>query len=250
MTVSRDIARALDPVAFARACRIDPDPWQATLLLARPKRTLILASRQVGKTLTTALMALHRAAYEAGSLIVVVSPSQRQSAEMLRTIRLLHSRLDDAPELGAESVLKIELKNKSRILALPGTEKTIRGLGGASLLVVDECARCEESLLAAIRPMIATRPDAGLIFLSTPAGRRGFFFESWQNGGDDWHRVRVLASDCPRISPEFLAEERKNLGPTVFASEYGLEFTDTTEAMFLSATIEAAFEDFPPLWRS
>jgi hypothetical protein len=43
---------------------------------------------------------------------------------------------------------------------------------------------------------------------------------------------------------------KKNLGPTVFASEYGLEFTDTTEAMFLSATIEAAFEDFPPLWRS
>jgi hypothetical protein len=186
--------------------------------------------------------------YEPGALVVVVSPSQRQSAEMLRTVKLMHSKLDGAPELGAESVLKLELPNGSRILALPGSEKTVRGFAGASLVVADECARIPDDMLAAISPMIATRSDAALIFLSTPAGRRGFFYEAWENGGDDWHRVKVKADECPRISKEFLAEELRNLGPTVFSQEYGLEFVETSDAMFLTAAIEAAFEDFPPLW--
>jgi hypothetical protein len=244
-----DLARALDPVAFARDCGIVCDPWQADLLRTKPKRCLILASRQVGKTTCTALKALHRGLYEPGALIVIVSPSQRQSAEMLRTIRQLHAKLNDAPELGAESVLKVEFANGSRILALPGTERTVRGLAAASLIIVDECARVEDNLLAAIRPMMATKSDAALIFLSTPAGRRGIFFEAWHSGGDEWHRVMVRAEDCPRISAEFLAEERRQLGPTQYAAEYLLEFCDTSDAMFLSATIDAAFEDFPAIWR-
>src|SRR5512142_2985339 len=110
-----DLARALDPALVACDCGITPDDWQRDLLRAMPKRALLLCSRQSGKTTTTAIMALHRALYEPNALVVVVSPSQRQSAEMLRTIRLLHSKLDGAPALGAESVLKIEMANGSRI---------------------------------------------------------------------------------------------------------------------------------------
>jgi hypothetical protein len=46
-------------------------------------------------------------------------------------------------------------------------------------------------------------PRGRLIALSTPFGRRGFFFEAW-TGPEDWHRVKVSASDCPRTSKEFL----------------------------------------------
>ena len=74
------------------------------------------------------------------------------------------------------------------------------------------------------------------------------FFEAWENGGNDWHRVKVAADQCPRISAEFLAEELRNLGPTEFSQEYGLQFIETSDSMFLSTTIENAFEDFPPLW--
>lgn len=157
-----------------------------------PKRALLLCSRQSGKTTTTALMALHRALYQASALIVVVSPSQRQSAEMLRTIKLLHSNLDGAPGLASESVLKIEFANGSRILALAGTEKTVRGFAGASLVVIDEAARVEDELLAAVRPMLATS-DGSLIALSAPAGKRGWFFESWIGNDPAWHRIRVYA---------------------------------------------------------
>jgi hypothetical protein len=99
------------------------------------------------------------------------------------------------------------MENSSRILALPGTEKTIRGYAKADLVVIDEAARVEDELLAAVRPMLATSEGGGrLIALTTPAGKRGWFFEAW-TGTEPWTRVCVTAEDCPRISKEFLAEE-------------------------------------------
>src|SRR6267378_3431158 len=126
------LARALDPVSLALDVGITPDPWQAELLRTRPRRSLLLCSRQSGKSTVTALTALWQAVYEPG-LVVIVSPSQRQSAEMFRTLMLFHAKLSGAPALVGESVLKAEFANGSRILALPGTEKTVRGLANVSL---------------------------------------------------------------------------------------------------------------------
>jgi Terminase large subunit, T4likevirus-type, N-terminal len=249
MLIACDFARAVDPVLLATDCGITPDPWQADLLRAAPRRGLLLASRQSGKTTATSILALHRALYTPDALIVIVSPSQRQSAEMLRTIRLLHSKLDDAPALDTESVLKIEFRTGSRIMALPGTSDTIRGLAGAALVVIDEAARVDDELLAAVRPMLATNAAGSLIALTTPAGRRGWYYEAWHNGDPMWHRVRVSADQCPRISKEFLAEELKELGPSRFAEEYQLEFIDSNTAAFNTTLIEQVFtSEVKPLW--
>jgi hypothetical protein len=247
--IARDLARSLDPVLFAQDCGITPDPWQADLLRNSAPRALLLCSRQSGKTTTTSLIALHCAVYIPGALVVVVSPSQRQSAEMLRTIKGLHAKLDGAPALASESVLKIELANGSRILALPGTEKTIRGLAGAALVIIDEAARVEDELLAAVRPMLATNAAGRLIALTTPNGKRGFFYEAWHGDPDAWHRVRVAAEDCPRISPAFLAEELRELGPTRYSEEYGLAFVDSEASAFPTTIIDRAFtSEVLPLW--
>jgi hypothetical protein len=248
MSIGRDLARNLDPVLFAEDCGITPDPWQADLLRSSAPRALLLCSRQSGKTTTTSLIALHCAVYTPGALVVVVSPSQRQSAEMLRTIKGLHAKLDGAPALMSESVLKVELANGSRILALPGTEKTIRGLAGAALVIIDEAARVDDELLAAVRPMLATNAAGRLIALTTPAGKRGFFYEAW-HGDNSWHRVRVAAEDCPRISPAFLAEELRELGPIRYSEEYGLQFVDSLTSAFPTTIIDRAFtSEVRPLW--
>jgi hypothetical protein len=226
------LARALDPVSLALDVGITPDPWQAELLRTRPRRSLLLCSRQSGKTTATALTALWTAIYEAPALVIICSPSQRQSIETLRSLMLYHSKLQGAPALNGESVLKAQFSNGSRILALPGTEKTVRGLAGAALVIIDEAARVDDELLAAVRPMLATSEGGGrLIALTTPAGKRGWFFEAWIGTGD-WTRVRVPATDCPRISAEFLADEMKELGPMAFSEEYCLEFRDDSESVF------------------
>jgi hypothetical protein len=249
MTMALEIARMMDPVLFAQDAGITPDAWQAKLLRDRPRRSLLLCSRQSGKSTVTALMALWSAIFEAPSLVVLFSPSQRQSAELFRTVMQFHAKLEGAPKLSAESVLKAEMENGSRILALPGTEKTVRGYAKADLVVIDEAARVEDELIAAVRPMMATTEGGGrLIALSTPAGKRGWFFESW-TGTEQWNRVRVTAEDCPRISKEFLAEELSELGQQRFSEEYGLAFLDPDEAVFSTAIIDAAFtNEVKPLW--
>ena len=96
--------------------------------------------------------------------------------------------------------------------------------------------------------MLAT-VNGSLLMLSTPAGKRGQFFKSWTEGGEDWRRVRVSASECPRLSKEFLAEELRELGPTMFKQEYELEFLSDAEALFNFNIIAAAFTDeVRPLW--
>src|SRR5262249_18822444 len=96
-------------------------------------------------------------------------------------------------------------------------------------------------------PMLATS-GGRLIMLSTPFGKRGVFFEAW-HGSDSWHRVRVAASEGPRISQAFLDEELAELGAQRFSEGYSLEFLDSTEAVFPVGIIDAAFdENEKPLW--
>jgi Terminase large subunit, T4likevirus-type, N-terminal len=245
--IARDLARAFDQALIAADCGLTLDQWQADLMRSTAPRVLMLCARQVGKSTVAALIALATAVTQVGALILLVSPSQRQSGELFRTVMRHLRELPGTPEIRAESALRLELANGSRVVALPGDERTIRGFAGAALVVLDEAARIEDELIAAVRPMLATS-GGRLIMLSTPFGKRGVFYEAW-HGSDSWHRVKIAATDCPRISKEFLEEELAELGQQRFSEEYGLEFLENTEAVFPTGIIDAAFTDEEkPLW--
>jgi Terminase large subunit, T4likevirus-type, N-terminal len=248
--LSRDLARALDPVILAADCGITCDEWQARALRLQAKRSLWLCSRQTGKSTTAALMALHKALYEPGSLLLCLSPSLRQSQELFRVFLIYyHSLKSSVPELASESALRCEFKNGSRVLSLPGTEKTVRGYAAASLVIIDEACRVADDLLAAIKPTLATS-NGNIVALSTPAGRAGWYYELWTNTDPAWDRVMIRATDCPRISRAFLDQELKDLGPSKYSQEYDLEFVDSETAAFMGELIEAAFSDqVRPLWQ-
>src|SRR5215469_3516210 len=194
--MAKDLARALDPVLIASDCGISLDDWQADLMRSTAPRVLLLCARQTGKSTVSGLIALATAIRQAGALVLLVSPSQRQSGELFRSVMRHLRALENAPQITAESALRLELANGARIVALPGDERTIRGFAGAALIVLDEAARIEDELIAAVRPMLATS-GGRLIMLSTPFGKRGVFYEAW-HGSDSWHRVKIAATDCPR----------------------------------------------------
>src|SRR5262249_45002526 len=155
---------------------------------------LILASRQVGKSSVISVLALHTAVFRPGSLVLLLSPSQRQSAEIFRKLLDAYRVLgEDAPSV-AESTLMLQLANGSRVVSLPGKEESIRSFSSVSLLVIDEAARVSDALYRSVRPMLAVS-GGKLVALSTPFGKRGFFYEEWHGGGP-WHRVRVTADQC------------------------------------------------------
>lgn len=234
-----DLLAAMDPVTFAERAGIVPDAWQADVLRSRHKRLLLNCSRQSGKSTTTALLALHQATYVPSSLILLLSPSLRQSAELFRTLARLHSATGATIPSTAESKLRLELENGSRVISLPASEATIRGYAGVALLVIDEAARVNDALYSSVRPMLATS-NGRLVALSTPYGRRGWWSDAWHSS-HDWKRVHITAEQCPRITPAFLAEEREQLGAWWFTQEYFGEFLDAETSVFSSEDIGRMF---------
>lgn len=227
----RIFAEMLDPVVLARRLGIEPDPWQTEVLRSDHDRIILNCCRQSGKSTTTSILALHTAIYQAPSLVLLLSPSMRQSSELFRKVSGLYQQTSESMPAAAESALRMELANGSRIVSLPGKEATIRGYSGVDLLVIDEASRVEDALYQAVRPMLATS-GGRLALLSTPFGRRGFFYETWQGPGDGWLKVKATARDCPRISAEFLSQERAELGDWVFDQEYMAEFRENEAAVF------------------
>jgi hypothetical protein len=237
-----------DPVELFRAIAGEPDAWQAAVLASNAWRLLLLCCRQAGKSSVSAVLATHRALAVPGSLVLLVSPSLRQSGELFRKCLEAYSAAGRPVSADAETRLQLELANGSRIISLPGKEATIRGYSGVDLLLVDEASRVPDELMASVRPMLAVSRGR-LVALSTPWGRRGHFFEAWEHGGTDWERFEVNAHQCPRISASFLEAERRALGDLAFRSEYLVEFADTEDQAFRSEDIDAALDHtIAPLW--
>jgi len=222
----------LDASLFVRECLgWTPDERQTELLRVSPRRCLLNCTRQWGKSTVTAAKAVHTAFFAAGSLTLVVSPSARQSGEFLRKASEFLKRLDIAPRGDGDHEMSLLLPNGSRIVGLPGREKTVRGFSSVALLLVDEAARAPEDLYLAVRPMVAVG-GGGIWLMSTPNGRRGFFFEAWEKGGTDWVRIAVPATECARIPASHLEEERATMNERWFRQEYLCEFVEAEESLF------------------
>lgn len=241
MDVTRDLAIALDPSLLMRLLNIEPDEWQAQVLRSASQRILLNCCRQSGKSTVSATLAVHTALYQPGALVLLLSPTLRQSQELFRkclnVYRLVAS--DIPPE--SETKLTLELGNGSRIVSLPGKETTIRGFSGVSLIIVDEAARVPDELYYSVRPMLAVS-NGRLVALSTPFGTRGWWYEAWRSD-EPWERYTITAEQCPRISPEFLAEEKRALGEWWFRQEYFCEFLDAETQAFSREMIEGAFTE-------
>jgi Terminase large subunit, T4likevirus-type, N-terminal len=249
--IATDMAIALDPALLMGLAGMPPDPWQVAVMRSAAKRRLLNCSRQSGKSSVTSCLAVYEAIYRAPSLTLLLSPTQRQSGLLFRkckdVIAALGQALGKPVPVAQESALQMELQNGSQIVSLPGKEETIRGYSSVSLLVIDEAARVSDDLVSSVRPMLAVS-GGQLIMLSTPWGKRGTFFEAWENG-IEWERTRITALDVPRISPEFLEEERRGIGDYFFDQEYMCIFRETSDQVFTHEEIEGmANDDLKPMF--
>jgi Terminase large subunit, T4likevirus-type, N-terminal len=229
-----------DPACILADAGMAPDPWQAELLRCTADRVLLLCSRQAGKSMTAAAEALRTALLEPPALILLLSPTQRQSAEIFRAkfLELYRPWRKVVPPL-RETALTLDLNNGSRVISLPESEGGIRCYSSVSLLVIDEASRVADDLYRAVRPMLAVS-HGRLMALSTPFGMRGWFHEEWTSARM-WERVRVTASQCPRIDAAFLDEERQSLGERWFRQEYLCSFESCVDQVFSEETIQKMF---------
>ena len=91
--VPRPVSRAtaqicregMDAVGFCSTrLGIEPDARQREILLCGAKRVILNCARQFGKSTMTAALAVFRAMSKPEQMILFASPSERQSAELLR----------------------------------------------------------------------------------------------------------------------------------------------------------------------
>lgn len=249
MRISDYLAGGLDPVALMRQVGMQPDPWQARVLRSNAMRVLLLCARQTGKSSVAAVMAVHTAVFEPGALVLLLSPSMRQSQELFRRCLAVYRALGRPLPIESETTMALALETGSRIISLPGGEGTIRGFSAVRLLLVDEAAQVSDDSYYAARPMVGVS-GGRIVLMSTPAGRRGFFYDAVV-GESSWEQTRVPASECPRLRPEFLTEERLTMGDWRYSQEYQLAFVDDEESVFSEAALAAAFSgDVEPLWEA
>jgi hypothetical protein len=229
----------------------NPDPWQTDCLRCSDRRLLMLSCRQAGKSLVAGALALREALLNSGATVLLLAPVQRQAVECLHDkVFRLWGGLGRPLAGETENATRLQLSNGSRIIALPGEEKNIRGFASVSLLVIDEAARVPDALYAGVRPMLAASRGK-LLCLSSAWGRQGWFYEAWANGGADWRRVSVKAADVGRIDPDFLAEERRVLGERVYSREYENVFSSGDDAYFDYDSVQRALQATggePPLF--
>ena len=247
-----------DPVIFANEILVSwlggvPDAVQSKILRSRSRQIICNCHRQWGKSSIIAIKALHKGLYHSNSLILVASPTENQSKEMFLKI-INASIMIEGLEKTEDSKSRMTLSNGSRIVTLPGTEKSVRGYTSPDLIIIDEASRALEELYVAIRPMMLMS-HGQLILISTPHGKQGFFHDVWSHHGetdpngngmmkmqDGWERYRVRATKNKRVTKEWLQNERDQMTERAFEQEYLCGFVETEEQVFPYELIQSMFD--------
>ncbi|HRY53008.1 MAG TPA: hypothetical protein P5142_00190 [Spirochaetia bacterium] len=171
-------------------------PWQAAVLDDPSPFIVIDGARQGGKSTVVVKPAAHSAKYYPGSLTVIAAATESQAIEDMMKLKVFMGFDPEYPEIIRSSDSLILLSNDSRIIVVAATEKSARGFSqydqGPRLIIIDEASRIEEIVYtSAVLPMLTDNPEATLYVISTPHGRKGFFFDSMQDPSASRYHIRA-----------------------------------------------------------
>lgn len=218
----------------------------------------LICGRRAGKSIVTALIAVYATtcrSYKrmAGELLVfmVIAANRKQArviksyiAGMLRVIGSLEELIED------ETQDAIVLTNGIRIEITTASFRTIRGytcIGACCDEIAfwqsDESLNPDSEILAALRPAMATQPEAILICLTSPYARRGEVWKAYQRHfGKDASPVLVVKADTRTLNPEVpqaFIDQAYADDPAHAAAEYGAEFRVDVESFVSLEVVEA-----------
>jgi hypothetical protein len=210
-------------VDLAAEVGVSLDTWQREALTTKVHDLLLLVTRQGGKGEVATFLALEQAVNVPGSTTVIVSRAERQAKRLLRRIKRKFRQLASVPKIITDNQYEIGLQNGAEILALPGSEETIRGIDAVHLLIIDEAALVSEDLFNGVYPMLAST-DGRCVAMSSARGARGWFWREYVGTDPDWHRTKITWKDIPRFKPGWIERTRRRMGELMFAQEFECEF--------------------------
>ena len=225
------------------------------------------SGRQVGKTMSTAVKAIHFAFFAPLMLktvkhectIVIAAPTQNQAGIMYDRIRSLimnNSFLKGYVVRNTQTELWVNFLDNtgmSKIVTRATGEKgtTLRGYS-PHCIIADECSFIKTDILKAFLPSgMATQARVWLT--STPFSKSGYFYEACQNSKMKnpeglWTEFHVKSTENPLVKedPTFI-EEIKRLTKEEYVQEVEGEFLDIGNALIPNTLLREAVRDKKPV---
>lgn len=235
-----------------------PYAWQDSVFSDKNDRLVACTSRQIGKSTTAAMMALHYAYFNDSATVLVISKTYPQSLEFIERIQNLVKNSasfgwEDLKPNEKESRAVFKLKNQgkktySRILSLPPTDAA-RGYT-ADIVICDEAAFWEglgegrdgDYIFHQVVSPTVFATKGKIIVISTPNGQQGFFWDIfnskyWSGYQFDWRAN-------PEMTEERYKRETDGIMKLRIDSEYGAEFVSPINAYFTVDEVEYAISNY------
>ena len=230
------------------------DDWQEEFLKHKG-HSVVCTGRRVGKTYIHSRKACARMLETPNTKVVVASltEDQAQLIILFATDYLQKNHKGKIKKkLGFTNSKKITLTNGSTMLARPvgNTGDAIRGFEG-NILILDEVSRFNELILTAATPILLT--TGGEIWMcSTPFGKQGYFWESFQNKNDRFKVFYISSEEVLKKRPlkgiwtkevkeaaiKFLEEEKEDKSQLQYGQEYMGLFLDDLRRFYEDTWIE------------
>lgn len=270
---------ALSRQEYVRQLGFHPFPWQDAILASEGKRIIINAARQSGKSTIISTDPCWTAKYSYKSLSIVLAPTKEQSQDDMEKVQEFMISDSTYPQYDPPATIHVKVTGtKSKIKVVPA-KQSARGKSKPKVVILDEAAQIDELVYTeVVKPMFTNNPGR-LILLSTPYGKRGFFYDIFCNPRprDPWERFEIRSPWEPVQTPHGLdlvpymdgdekayqAERAKHgikawfspnhqdyeeqfqnlydMGIRKYRQEYCCEFVETEASVFSYAEVERMF---------
>lgn len=233
-------------IDYIKRLGFEPFPWQEAILESQSRRIIINAARQSGKSTITSTDPCWIAKYRDKSLSIVLAPTESQSQDDMRKIQQFIRRDPDYPRYDPASTHVNVRENESLISVVPATQSA-RGKSQPAVVILDEASQIEDLIYTEVVTPMFTANDGRLILLSTPYGKKGFFFDIFNNPrpNDPWERYEVRSPWQPIQTPNGLdlipymdgnekayQEERAKHGIRAWFSPRHYDYEEQLEKLF------------------
>jgi hypothetical protein len=231
----------------------------------------LVVGRRGGKSFILALVAVFLGCFidwrpylapgERGT-IPVIAADRRQARTIFRYIMaLLRGVRMLAPLIEREASEAVDLTNEVTIEVHTASFRAVRGYTVIAALAdeaafwrSDESANPDKEILDALRPGMATIPEAMLLVASSPYARRGELWNTWRRYHGKAGPVLVWKADTRTMNPTVpkrVVDEAYERDPASAAAEYGAEFRADIETFIAREAVEAVVvpsrHELPPV---
>jgi hypothetical protein len=224
------------------------------------KEVWLVIGRRGGKSRVLALIAVWLACFhdyrdylapgERGTVQVIAS-DRKQARTILRYVKAFLTHVPMlARMIESETQEGVSLTNNVTIEVATASFRSVRGFTLVAALLdelafwqSEDSANPDTEVLAAIRPGMATIPNAMLLAASSPYARRGALYQAHkEHYGKDGDPILVFQADTKTVNPavdQQVIDDAYAADPASASAEYGAQFRSDIEAFVSLDTITA-----------